>query len=224
MFGSSNGLGIGATGKTFQMVHPDLHMRAPPRTGVTSKVIPPPPPSSPTTTTQQMNETSVEVQTGPEPPKQPEPPRQPAVSESNQWNNAFNTVCSNQLYGNFRKVKTLLVNSTYFRGTRVCYVDYSGMQLLVTKARSDKSARGLMSLKAYLRSPTQDVVDINDIESSVALVQSLEMMGPPDHALIPLQDDQINFLKSRGGREMFWPNGNNGITWISHSTQAPNWE
>jgi hypothetical protein len=210
MFGSSNGLGIGPAGKTFQMVPPQLHMRTPLRT-----VAPQP---APTTTTQQLKEPVEEVPTRPEPPKQPE------VSESNQWNNAFNTVCSNQLYGNFRKVKTLLVNSKYFRGTRICYVDYSGMQMLVSKARTDKSARGLMSLKSYMRSPTQDVTDINDIESSISLVQSLEMMGPPDHALIPLQDDQIDFLKSKGGREMFWPNGTNGITWISNSTQSSNWE
>lgn len=231
MYGRSNGLGIGATGHTFQIVPPSMQMRQ-------SHVV-----QQPQSQKQQQQkhvqfniektadaeaeaynqepqeETQNRVQQEQQAAQQVQQAQQAQQAQQNEWSSIFNNVCSNQLYGCFRKVKSIISNSSYYRGTRVCYIDYDCMQKLIGKARSESSSKGLMSLKTYLRSSHQDVTDINDVEEAVTLVQSMEMMGPPDHALIPLQEDQIDFLKSKGCQEMFWPNGSNGITWIRDALQ-----
>ncbi len=52
----------------------------------------------------------------------------------------------------------------------------------------------------------------------------MEILGPPDHALIALNDRQIQHLKQNQFNEVFWPNGVNGITWLNKAqTGQTNW-
>ncbi len=138
------------------------------------------------------------------------------------WNELFKNVCSNQLYGAFRKVKGITNNAKYFDNTRLSYINYEAMQLLISKAKRDRLKKGLMSLKTYLSSPAQEAVDPANLENILNLINIMEIMGPPDHALIALDDDQVNYLKEKEFHEYFWPNGDNGITWITKGSQE-NW-
>ncbi len=138
------------------------------------------------------------------------------------WNELFQNVCSNQLYGAFRKIKGIINNSSYFDQTKLVYINYEAMQSLIGKAKRDRSKRGLMSLKTYLNMDNQDIVDITQLDNTLNLIHVMEIMGPPDHAIIALDGGQLNYLKENNFHEYYWPNGNNGITWITRAT-SDNW-
>ena len=90
------------------------------------------------------------------------------------------------------------------------------MRKLVDQAKQSKSKTGVMSLKTLLKSDHQDLVEPFELEEQLMNIQMLEMLGPPDHAIISLSKSQINFLKSTGTSEVFWPSGSEGITCLTH--------
>ena len=96
------------------------------------------------------------------------------------------------------------------------------MQLLISKAKRERSKKGLMSLKTYLNTDNQNIVDFENLDTSLQLIHIMEILGPPDHALIALDSSQFDFLKENNFHEYYWPNGNNGITWITRAS-SENW-
>ena len=130
------------------------------------------------------------------------------------WNQMFLNVCSNQLYGCFRKIKEKIHKSDIFNDTKLCYININSMKLLITKAKQENAPNGLMSLKTYVISVTQSLVSPDEIEDYLSLINILEIMGPSDHIIICLGDEQITHLKTHNCQELFWPRKNEGITWI----------
>ena len=140
----------------------------------------------------------------------------------NFWNETFRNIASNQLYGAFRKVKGIINSSNNFEDTRLTYINYDAMQLLINKAKRDKYKRGVMSLKTYLTSEGQNTIDPNHIQTATGLTNIMEILGPTDHAVTPINSEQLNFLKENNFKEYYWPNGSNGITWLTKA-QTGNW-
>ena len=96
------------------------------------------------------------------------------------------------------------------------------MQNLIVQAKKNKSKRGVMSLKSFVKSPQQDIANPNNINELMLSIHILEILGPPNSAVIPLLPEEIEHLKQNGSRELYWPKGNNGITWISNPHQNYN--
>jgi hypothetical protein len=72
----------------------------------------------------------------------------------------------------------------------------------------------------FISTPRQDIVtktSTNDLMLNIHLL--LEILGPPNSAVIPLPTDEVGYKKTTGSKEMYWPRGNNGITWISNPNQ-----
>jgi hypothetical protein len=142
----------------------------------------------------------------------------------NYYQEAFRNIASNQLYGAFRKVKGITSNSEYFRDTKLAYINYEAMQYLINKARQENYNKGVMSLKTYLVNENQKSVDPLQLNDILELIKIMEILGPPDHAIIALNDSQIHHLKQNQFNEVFWPNGANGITWLNKAqNDKTNW-
>ena len=216
----STNLGVGKSGNTFRLV--PGHFGVPANTKINPNY------------NQRIN-SQPKIEEEIIPPKEPvreEPeviPIQPVNLEQqtrNQWTNAFNQIAQTQLYNGFTKIKRLLLSSPDHRKTRLCYIDFKSMQCLIDQARKNKSKTGVMSLKTLLRSSNQDITEPVNLEEHITTVQLLEQLGPPDHALIALNEDQIAFVRSRVANEVYWPSGTEGITCLTtydNTSNSQNW-
>ena len=252
MYTNSNSLGIGATGNTYNLVPNNIRIpqiinynqplpynkqpltsggnyinqvstpiqvNTPSQVEVTNQINTPHPqinqeiPDQVVHSSMDMEDSNHQIQSS---------PKQDINNVETHWNELFQSVCSNQLYGAFRKVKGIINNSSYFDDTRISYINYDAMQLLISKAKRERSKKGLMSLKTHLNMDKQNIVDFENIDSSLQLIHIMEILGPPDHALIALDQSQLEFLKKNDYHEYYWPNGNNGITWITKASSG-NW-
>lgn len=168
-----------------------------------------------------IEETSTDVQSQ----SQGQIPKQSSQQQViNYYQEVFRNIASNQLYGAFRKVKGITNNSDYFSDTKLAYINYDAMQQLINKARQENYNKGVMSLKTYLVNENQTSVDPSQLNDTLELIKIMEILGPPDHALIALNDHQIQHLKQNQFNEVFWPNGVNGITWLNkRQTGQTNW-
>ena len=248
MYTNSNSLGIGATGNTYNLVPNNIRIpqtvnynqpisyNNPPlvsngnQHNNINQVIPPKPIeiNSPLEISTPVNRESSDpvinssVDMENDLPQIQDTSKQNSQNVGTHWNELFQSVCSNQLYGAFRKVKGLINNSSHFDNTRLSYINYDAMQLLISKAKRERSKKGLMSLKTYLNTDNQNIVDFENLDASLQLIHIMEILGPPDHALIALDPSQFDFLKENNFHEYYWPNGNNGITWITRAS-SENW-
>lgn len=215
----SANLGLGTSGNTFRLVPGQYGVPA----TTTTKHISPATTNKTTVRTTNSKSSVVSLNTPNEKPeaiKKTEAPKTQGspVNYQNQWDATFNHIAKSQLYNGFTRVKRILQASTDYKDTRVCYIDYQSMLKLVDQARRNKSTQGVMSLKTLLKSDNQALVEPTEMDDYLATIQMLENLGPPDHALIPLRENQIGFLRSQGCTEVYWPGGNQGITCLSYSS------
>lgn len=123
-----------------------------------------------------------------------------------------------QLMGIFRRVKNLTNKSKKLINHKLAYIDYRSMKQLIEKAKSEQSNNGVMSLKSYVKQGNQDMVNFDMVDEFYQKIQMLEVLGPPESAIITLDNKQIKYLKDIGVNQYFWPKGSEGILWFHSSS------
>ena len=119
-----------------------------------------------------------------------------------------------QLMGIFRKVKGFTNRSKKFQNHNLAYIDYKSMKQLIQKAKSEQSNNGVMSLKNFIKMENQDIVGFEETDDLYQKIQMLEVLGPPDTAIISLNSKQIKYLNDLGINQYYWPKGSGGILWF----------
>ena len=224
MYGSSNGLGVGSTGNTFRLIPNRLRYQRPrhthhasttPKDTVDTTVPVTEVKETPLNPAQEANEDSSSTA---ETDRLTEPnPNQSLNMPTQSWPNVFQQVCQKQLFECFRQLKQSLIGHSVFDNTVLAYLDFQHMRELVEEAKRQKSTHGVMSLKVAFNNNAYDL-PAETVNMGTYLVSVIERMGPTNHVLVPLNPKQVEFLQGLSttpNKPMFWPRGNEGISWFT---------
>ena len=248
MYGTSNGLGVGTTGKTFRLV--PKHLQYTGNQQIHRRI-------NDLSQPQSQSKSQSQSQSQPQPQSQPEPQSEPQPQshsdqevttatdpsvESNpseqesidvvapvsnvqleslpkqSWPQVFQQVCTKQLFECFRQLKQLIMPHPAFHDTILAYIDFQHMRILIEDAKESYSKDGVMSLKVtFTNNPYS--LPRETIENGHYLVSILELLGPQNHVIIALNSNQLKFLQglsSTSNSRLYWPNGNEGISWFTN--------
>jgi hypothetical protein len=158
-----------------------------------------------------------EVQSAPTPTI----PKQPFLNVN--WSNIFLTICKKRLFNYFKDLKLIIHKNPNFNSKFLCYIDETNMKYLIQNSKYSHSTTLRIKLNRILENQINNPNETNlrnsmDINKALDLVKNLETMGPSNNLLIDLDQDQIKLLQNmyQDGKELYWPNGKDGITWLVH--------
>ena len=133
-----------------------------------------------------------------------------------QWDILFNQVATNSLYSNFKNIKEKLLVSSVFNKTRLVYINLEIMRFLIEYAKNNKYEKPLMSLKTYVKQDSQTLINPIEMDQYIFSIQMVEQLGPPENVIICLEEFLIDVLSENNYQVLYWPTGQNGITWITN--------
>lgn len=138
------------------------------------------------------------------------------------WTDIFLTVCKKRLFNYFRELKMILNRDPYFNQKLICYIDEKCAKYLVDNTKNDKVMTLRMILNGMINqqikgASNMDISHSLNLNKALDLVKNLELMGPSNNLLIALSQDKIEILQVNylNKRRLYWPNGNEGITWLT---------
>ena len=126
-------------------------------------------------------------------------------------------MCQKQLFECFRQLKHMLVSYSVFNDTVLAYLDFQHMRELVEDAKRHNRSNGVMSLKVAFNTNPYGFSP-ETVSTGNYLVSVLERLGPTDCALVPLNPTQVKFLNELAttpSKQLYWPNGTEGISWFT---------
>ena len=137
------------------------------------------------------------------------------------WSDIFGNVCKQRLFSKFMDLKKILNQDPEFKSQLICYIDEECAKFLVNNNKNKKLLTLRMHLNTILNNNIKNsninLTKTQNINNALELIKQLEQMGPSNNLLISLNLQQIkyvqdNYIKSKN---MFWPNGDDGITWLT---------
>ena len=141
------------------------------------------------------------------------------------WTEIFLTVCKKRLFNYFRELKIILGKDEFFRQKLICYIDEKSANFLVDNTKNDKIMTLRMILNNILNQQIKGTSNMNigysvNLNKALDLVKNLELMGPSNNLLIALTPEVVENLQRSylHDRKLYWPNGNEGITWLTSFT------
>ena len=170
------------------------------------------------------NSISQPARLGVQPTPKPSKPKQPFLDVN--WSNIFLTICKKRLFNYFKDLKFIIHKHPIFNNKFLCYIDETNMKYLIQNPKYSYSTTLRIQLNRILENQINNPNETNlrnsmDINKALDLVKNLEMMGPSNNLLIALDQDQIKSLQNmyQDGKELYWPNGKDGITWLVYFNQ-----
>lgn len=137
------------------------------------------------------------------------------------WGEVFGNVCKQRLYGKFMELKKIFINDPTFSNQLICYIDEDCARYLVENTK-DKILTLRMRLNSIITNDIKNNKTFNmsksqQLNKALELIKQLEQMGPSNNLLIALNPKQVDYLHNSylKSKKMFWPNGNDGITWLT---------
>jgi hypothetical protein len=136
------------------------------------------------------------------------------------WNNVFTTVCKKKLFNTFRDLKMIINSIPGFHELFVCYIDETNARYIIQKEKNITTLR--ITINNLINKQISNVSETNlnntlNLNRALELVKFLEFLAPSNNLVILLNEKQIRTLQSKflSGKQLYWPNGNDGITWCT---------
>lgn len=136
------------------------------------------------------------------------------------WNNVFTAVCKKKLFNTFRDLKLIINSIPGFQEQFICFIDEVNARFIIEKEKKITTLRitlnNLVNKQISMVSETNLNNTIN-LNRALELVKLLEFLAPSNNLVILLNEKQIKILQNKflSGKQLYWPNGNDGITWCT---------